>query len=161
MRETVPWPRATHRATHAFFVLSVNFPRASWSRHIRTLTHEPIVKLKAILGRKQTQAEGTKVTKSLFKKKELGLFPVHWSESESSLMILLFLGFDSRALGFLFWISWWMLNVKEQPLLHQSCRCKYPRRQSKWLVTIYGYFILSPRWRGSNAFSPICSTAEN
>ena len=27
------------------------------SRHIRTLTHEPIVKLKAILSRKQTQAE--------------------------------------------------------------------------------------------------------
>ena len=71
---------------------------------------------------------------------------------DSSLLGVRFTGF-----GLSFWISWWMLNVKEQPLLHQSCRFKYPRTQSKWLVRIYGHFILSPRWRGSNAFLPICS----
>ena len=161
MRETVPWPRATHRATHAFFVLSVSFPRASYLDIYARWLMNQLLNLKLLWAENKLKLKETKVTKSLFKKKEVELFPVHWSESESSLMILLFLGFDSRALGFLFWISWWMLNVKEQPLLHQSCRCKYPRTQSKWRVRIYGYFILSPRWRGSKAFSPICSTAEN
>ena len=66
-----------------------------------------------------------KGTKFLFKKskiawkevfcKELGLSPVHWSESESSLiMILLFLGFADFGLSVL--VSWRMLNLKEQPL---------------------------------------------
>ena len=111
MRETVPWPRATHRATHAFFVLSVNLPRA-WYLDIRTLTHEPFVKLKAILSRKQTQAEVNQ-SYNVFVQKERrwiissSLIRIGIIAHDSSLLGLRFTGFGISFLDF-------MVNVECQ-----------------------------------------------
>ena len=82
------------------------------SRHIRTLTREPIVKLKAILSRKQTQAEVNQ-SYEVFVQKERrwiissSLIRIGIIAHDSSLLGLRFTGFGNSFLDF-------MVNVECQ-----------------------------------------------